>query len=320
MKKGFLKLGVLVAVFLVVGLAGSCYAKDFPTKPITVICNYGAGGGTDLATRALCNAAEKMLGVPINVVNKAGGSGSIGIIETKNSKNDGYTVGLLTFAPMAIVPHQIKVPYVPADFDYICTFGQYGYGICVNSESNYKSIGDLVELARNTPGGLGYSASGYPQPFAMQAVGEKEGVKFNYIPYASAAEVLTAVLGGHVQFAVGGQAEITQYMKADQLRLLASATNMRWDTAPEIPTLQELGYDAALISFMGLGTPKGVPADRLELLRDTFKKAYEDEQFQTVMRNMNFAVSFTDGPAYEEFVHKGYKEYEKKMKEAVVVK
>ncbi|MDP3387776.1 MAG: tripartite tricarboxylate transporter substrate binding protein [Eubacteriales bacterium] len=288
---------------------------DYPTKAITIICNYGAGGGTDLATRALAQAMERILGQPITVENKAGGSGTLGIIETMNRANDGYTIGVLTAAPLTIVPHQMEVPFTPEDFDYIGTFGQYGYGIAVKADSPYQSIADIVALAKASSGPLAYSASGYPQPFAMNAIGEKEGIEFTYAPYASASEVLTAVLGGHIQVAVGGQAEITQFMKSGELRLLAAAGESRWETAPEVPTLLELGYDVALRSYMGLGLPSGVDPQIAAILQDAFSKAVEDEQFLQVMRNMNFMISYTTGEEYKEFLARTYVENKELMAE-----
>ncbi len=294
----------------------TCAFAAFPDKPITVICNYGAGGGTDLITRSLAAKVEKILGVPVNVINKVGGSGTLGIIETKKQKNDGYTIGVLTLAPLAIVPHQIKVPYVPEDFDYICAFGQYGYGLIVKADSPYMTTKDLVEEARKTPGGLGFSASGYPQPFAMADIAEKEGVRFNYIPVQSGAEAATAVIGGHVKCSLITQSDAIPYVKSGQVRLLASASNMRWADAPDVSTLQEQGYDTALVSYLGLGVPKGVPADRLAILIEAFKKALDDEEITVVMKRLNIPKTYAPGEVFAKTASEKYIEYGEKLKDA----
>lgn len=293
---------------LMTGCVGKEKAEKFPDKPISLIVNFGSGGPTDLSARALAKAIEEDLGVPVTVINKPGGSGSTGVIELKNSKNDGYTIGLLTYAPMVIIPHQTKVPYTPDDFEYILAYGEYRYGIVVKKDSPYKSIEDLIKAAKARKDGLSYSATGYPQPLVMNKLGDKGNCVFRYVPYKSGAEAMTAVLGGHVDSSIAIVSDFIPFLKTGELRLLASASSNRIDQAADVPTLKELGYDAEIKSLMGIGVPAGVPKERLEILRKAFKKAVENPKYLETMKNLSLPNIYISGDEYHKLVVDGYKE------------
>lgn len=314
---------VVLVMFVAILFSAGCSAKKeakFPDGPLTLVVNYGGGGSTDLSARALAKAAEKHLGVPVTVVNKSGGSGTTGIVEVFNSKPDGYTIGILTYAPLAIVPHQMEVPYKPGDFKYIMGFGEYRYGIAVKSDSKYKNIEDLAKAAKAKEGGLAYSASGFPQPLAMNAIGKKHDAKFNYVPFKSGSEAITAVLGGHVEVTSVIMADLLPFLKSGEMRLLASSSADRWEQVPDVPTLKELGYDVAIASYMGMGAPKNIPDDRLQIISEAFKQAFNDPAFQDVMKKINTPSVYKTGQEYEQLVVNGYDEMKKVMAEMGITK
>jgi tripartite-type tricarboxylate transporter receptor subunit TctC len=281
---------------------------DYPTGPITLIVNYSAGGGTDLMARALAEAASNILGQPITVENKTGGTGTVGIAELQNSKNDGYTIGVATLAPLAMVPWQMEVPYTPDDFEYICAFGQYGYGIVVAADSPYQTLADLVAAAKTDK--VNFGGTGYPQPLAMEAINKAEGTNFTFVSYPKTADLITDVLGGFIPFAVADQASFTAYVKDGSMRLLASATDIHWPAAPDVKTLQENGYDVALLSYMGLCAPKGIDPAQLQILQDAFKQAFNDATFQDIAAKSNLVPVYMSGDDYSTMVHEKYTEYQ----------
>lgn len=307
---------VLVLCVCLLAVAGCSEKKQakFPSEPITMIVNYGGGGGTDISARALAKAAEKHLGVPVTVINKAGGVGTTGIVELKNRKADGYTIGVVTYAPLAIVPHQMKVPYTPEDFNYIMGYGIYRYGLAVKASSPIKSVDDLIKAAAAKPGGMPYAASGYPQPFAYQKLSEMKKVKFVHVPTKSGSETNTAVLGGHVESTVAIMSDLMPFVKTNEMRILASVSSDRLEIAPNVPTLKELGYDIAINSYMGIGAPKGIPADRLKILREGFAKAFADPTFQDVMKKINIPAKNIPGDEFGKLCIEGYKDSEKNLK------
>ncbi len=313
-KKSWMLVAVCLCLIMVVSGCSQKKAEKFPSEPITLIVNYGGGGGTDITARALAKAVEPFLGVPVTVVNKAGGAGTAGIIEMKSKKPDGYSVGVVTYAPLAIVPHQMKVPYTPEDFKYIMGYGIYRYGLAVKKDSPYKTVDDLVKAAAAKPDGMAFSASGYPQPFVMQKIGALKNVKFNYVPTKSGSEAATAVLGGHVEVTIAVMADLMQFVKTGELRLLASVSSDRLDISPNTPTLKELGYDIAINSYMGIGVSKNVPDDRLKILREAFAKAFKDQAFQDIMKKTSVPAKYIDGEEFGKLCSDGYKESEQNLK------
>lgn len=319
MKKTRKQLLAFLSIILVVCMVSACGSSTtpekstvkYPTENIVLICNYGAGGNSDLACRALAEELGKILGVAVTVENKAGGMGTIGIIETQNSKNDGYTIGLLTFSPMAIVPNQTDVPYTPEDFEYICAFGQYDYGVTVSADSGITSIEQLVDLAKKKGGSLSYATTTFPNQFVAEAIAKKEGLKFTDISYTSTPEAIAAVLGGHLPFACTTGGECVDYIEAGQLVLLASAMKDRWVTQPEVPTLLELGYDCDVRSYLGLGVPAGVDPQILTILEDAIAKAVKSEKFMQIMKKTHQTTTWMSGTEFGDFVKKGYAEYAK---------
>lgn len=313
----------LLCLCLLTSLTTGCSSggekAKYPEGPITLIVNYGGGGGTDITARALAKAAEKHLGVPITVVNKTGGVGTTGIVEMLNKKADGYTIGVVTYSPVAIVPHQMTVPYTPEDFDYICAYGQYKYGLVVKSDSPYQTVEDLIEAARKSENGLSYAASGYPQPFIYEKLSKLEGVKFVHVPTTSGTETNTMLLGGHVESAVAVMSDIKPFIESGEMRLLASVSADRLDIAPDVPTLKEMGYGIEINSYMGLAAHKDVPDDRIEILRNAFAKAFEDEEFQDVMKRTQIPAKYFSGEEYREICIKGYQEARENLKEMGII-
>ncbi|SDI37509.1 tripartite tricarboxylate transporter substrate binding protein [Propionivibrio dicarboxylicus] len=304
--------GMAVGLVVAASLLSAC-SKDgadakYPTKPISMIINFGSGGPTDLSARALAKAAEKHLGVPVVVVNKPGGNGVTGVSELKNAPKDGQTIGILSFASVAIIPNQIKAPYTPDDFEGIIAYGEYQYCIAVKGDSPYRTVADLSAAAKKKDGGFSFSASGYPQPFAMVKVGEKDGSKFRYVNFKSGMEAVMAVVGGHVDASVAIVSDVLPFLKSGEVRILASAGNSRMPQAPEVPTLKEQGYDVALVSWFGVGAPKGVAANQLEVLRSAFLKATDDPEYQNTMKTLSLPSMKTSGPEFMKTLTDGYKE------------
>lgn len=276
--------------------------------PITMIVNYSAGGGTDLAARALADAASEILGTPITVSNITGGSGTVGVTELANSKNDGYTIGVATLSPLAIMPWKLEVTYTPDDFDYICVYGQYGYGIVVPANSKYNTLDDLIADAQ--AGTVNFGATGYPQPLIMADLGAATNANFNFVSYSSTSDLVTDVLGGFIPCAMADYASFAAYVKSGDMKLLASAIETRWDCEPDVPTLVEMGYDLICGSYMGICAPVGIPAEALAVLQDAFAQASEDETYKQILKDCNLTWNYMTGDEYNTLVHEKYAEYQ----------
>jgi tripartite-type tricarboxylate transporter receptor subunit TctC len=307
-----------LSIFLVIALAGYVSAA-FPDRPLTLIVNYSAGGTADLSARALAKSAEKFLGQPIAVVNKAGAAGTIGVGALAASRPDGYTIGVSTSGPMTMSPHITDLPYDPLkDIEFIMGFGRYMYGICVRSDSPFKTFKDLVEYAKANPGKIKYSTVGLATPnhFGMVMLAKLEGIKWDVVIFKNSPDTVTAVLGGHVDAVVMNPVDVVSYIEAGRLRLLASLDDTRWKWVPDVPTVRELGYNFAVTpSALGLAVPKGVPKPILDKLQDAFKKSVDDPSFLEIMNRVYLQPRYVPGEEFQKWIEESYKAYEGIIKE-----
>lgn len=305
---------LLLALMTVMSLAACSSAggaDKYPNQVITMIVNYSAGGGTDLAARAIADAAAKELSGNITYQNLTGGSGTVGVTSLAQAKNDGYTIGVATLSPLALVPYQLEVTYTPDDFEYICAFSQYGYGVVVSKDSPYQTLDDLLKAAKSET--VNFGATGYPQPFAMDDLGKAAGASFNYVNYASTTDLVTDILGGFLPCGMVDEASFAAYVESGDMRLLASATDHRWAKAPDVQTLTEMGYDVEILSYMGICVPKDTDEAIVTKLREAFKTASEDATYKEILTNCNLTWSYLSGEEYEQLVHDKYEEYGKLM-------
>ncbi len=313
MRIKFRIVGFLALCLLLIAPAAVFGAEKFPDKAINLSVNFGGGGGTDTSARILSKAAEKYLGVPVAISNKPGGLGTTGVIDLQGKRPDGYNIGVATYAPLAIIPHQMKVPYTPADFDYILAYAQYQYGIFVGNASPIKTLDDLVAAGKKK-GSLSYAASGYPQPFAMQRISEMKGIKFDHMPVKSGSDLNVQLLGGHVDVACAIIGDVLPLYKSGEIRILGTLTDKRLESTPDVPTCKEQGYDVTLYSYMAIAAPKGVPADRLEILRKAYAEAHKTPEFQDVMQKLGIPAVYMSGPEFQKRVEAGYADAKRDLK------
>jgi len=305
----FLWLALIIFILTFIALASPTSWADYPNKPITMICPY-AGGTADASLRALCSYAEKILGQPIVVINKPGASASLAAGLIASAKPDGYTIGMITFGPLTMAPHMWDVAYDPFNsFEFLFAFGKYMYGPCVRTDSPFKTLKDLIQYAKANPGKLKYSTVGLATPthFGMQLLAKAEGIKWDVIVFKEVQAAVSACLGGHLEIVSQTPAAVVPHIKSGELRLLASMSDTRWKWVPEVPTVRELGYDFDVVSWLALGTPKGVPKNILEKLRISFKKALDDPEFLKLMDRIYVPVVYRSAEEFKKLVERDYK-------------
>ncbi|MEW7009094.1 Bug family tripartite tricarboxylate transporter substrate binding protein [Lentilitoribacter sp. EG35] len=282
-------------------------SDTFPEKEITVIVNYGAGGGTDLSTRALAAAMEESLGQSTKVVNRSGGSGTVGPTFVAFTEPDGYTIGVTSFSPLAVTPHMRDVPYNVDSFRYLGGYVRYTYGIAVSADSPYQSIQDIVDAGKNGVE-IKYAGASSIGAVAMSRLGDVAGIKFKLIRYKSGKETTTAVLSDQVDIMIGNVSDIVPFVEAGQLRALASASNVRLPGLPDISTLKELGFDTATESYAGLGVPAKTGDSEVAALEAAMKAAFDDAEFQATLEKIGLEPAYFSGADYQKLVHEGYSE------------
>ena len=274
-------------------------AQEFPTKPITLIVPFPAGGPTDLALRALGEAAAKHLGQPVIVENKSGGAGTVGpATMAATAKPDGYTIAQMPITVYRL-PLMQKTTWSVDDFSYIIHLTGYVFAHIAAADTPFKTWKDVVEYAKKNPGKVTYGSSGTggSPHLGTEQVAEKDGIKLTHVPFKGAAELHAAVAGGHVMLGAGG-ASSKQIVDAGKARFLNVWTAKRQKSFPDVPTLTELGYPFVIDSPFGIAGPKGMDPKIVAKLHDAFKKAIEDPEVLKVLERFEMTPNYKNPADY----------------------
>ena len=198
--------------------------QTWPDKPITIYCGYAAGASTDVSARSIASGMEKLLGVPVVVENKPGGSTTVAAGLVASKKPDGYSLGSISEGALTVNPHLQKLAYDPlTDFTYLSYYAHYLGVVVVHKDSPIKSMEELIARAKANPG-LSYSSTGMytRQHLALERFIECKGLSFRHIPTKGASEASNILLGKHCDFSIGSSQII--YVKQGMFRLLMLVT------------------------------------------------------------------------------------------------
>ena len=289
-------IGITLLIFFIVSLflPVTGQASDFPNKPITLIVPYPAGGATDVVIRPFAEAAKKHLGQPVIVENRGGGGGAVGVGSIVGKKPDGYLLSVVVTS-LHRNSYINKLPFdTVKDVTPIIRLAGYLYGILVRSDSQFKTLKELVEYARANPGKISYMASGVGTGghIAMEELGYNAGgIKFNHIPSKGDQESTANLLGGHID-AISTTSGWIPQVDAGNLRLLATYGEKRTKKFQNVPTVIELRYKVIHNSPIGVVGPKDMPKDFLKILHDAFKKSLDDPIFLSVMDKYEMPVMY----------------------------
>jgi len=287
---------------------GSTFAQAFPSKPITLIVPWPAGGSTDRHHRVLAEIASKYLGQNIIVENKPGGGGTIGPgAMALTAKPDGYTISQYPMG-MLRVPHMQKVQWNPlTDFTFIIGISGYTFGFTVREDSPFKTFNDYIEAARKAPGKIDYGSTGIGTSphLLMEELSANAKVQLNHIPFKGNADLMQALMGGHVM-AQSDASGWDKFVDDGKMRLLLTFGEKRTKRWPQVPTAKDLGYGVVSTSPYGLVGPKGMDPAVVKALHDAFKKALDDPKHAEVMAQLNQEVWYRSGDDYARWARETY--------------
>ena len=259
-------------------------AQDkYPSKPITWICPYAAGGNADSRSRQVAKAMSAILGQPIIIENKAGAGGNIGTEAIARGKPDGYTIGMGNFAPLAVNHALFKKLNFDAAND-IVPIGLIEKGpliLMVRNDSPYKSIKDIVAAAKANPGKLSYASGGIGGSHHLSGALLENAADIDLIhaPYKSGAAGATDLMGGQVQMMFEQMYSAMPAIKGGRLRALAITSKTRSPLLPDLPTMAEQGFPSVEVqNWQGLVAPKGIPADLVKQLNAALNRALQDPE------------------------------------------
>ncbi|WP_108261085.1 tripartite tricarboxylate transporter substrate binding protein [Mangrovicoccus ximenensis] len=283
-------------------------AQDYPERPIQMIVPWGAGGGTDAVARIMASVMQEDLGVPINVVNRTGGSGVVGHSAIATAAPDGYTLGLAT-VEIAMLHWQGLTELTYEDYDVLALVNEDPAGLMVSSDSPFESVDALLEAVRSEPAGT-YKASGTAQGgiwhIALAGWLLDEGIdpgQITWVPSQGSAAAITDMVAGGVDLVSSSLAEGTAMIDAGRLRALATMSPERQDAMPDVPTLAETVESSWTASaWRGIFAPKGLPEDVKARLTEAVKAAYDSSEYQDFMAGRGLGTIWVPGDEADAFI------------------
>lgn len=302
--KNILRATMGSALMVMVVLCGTVFADNFPSKPITIVVPYSAGGGTDLQARTMTSVAKQYLGQPVVVANKSGGGGAVGTAFVAKSRPDGYTLLFAVPAVIVIKPYMTKTPYTFTDMEPLLRVSDSPRILVVGSQQSWNTLDEFVAYAKKNPGGIKYGSSGpgTSTHISMEGFAMKAGIELTHIPFKGCAKATAAILGGHAACFGAIPSECLSYIESGKMRALAVFSEKRLPELPDVPTLKEKGIDFSDSSTRALFVPKGVQPEIKEALNNGFKKIMADASFKDLFSKLGEKPAYLDGESLKKIL------------------
>ncbi len=322
------KIAAIIAVVLLLAVsaafAGGTGENDgksvkFPSRPLEFVACYGPGGGHDTMLRTMQKilTEEGIITESINVINKPGGSGTIGMAYVSGHEGDGHYLMSATSSFLA-TPLNTNVSVNYKDFTPIARLGVDPNIIVVNSQSKYMTLSDAVNSGEiiNIGGNLG----SIDHILAMK-LQKMTSIKFNFIPFQGDGELVSALLGGQIDMIATNPNTALDYLRAGKFRALGISIDERLPALPDVPTLKELGYDISLSVFRGIVAPKNISEEARKYYSDMAKKLSESERWNKEYLERNtIAAGYLDSDDFAKYLDELNGEYETILKELKIIK
>lgn len=280
---------------VVAGCGGS--SSGYPSKSISLIVPFAAGGPSDLAARFVGDRLGKELGQSVVVVNRPGAGSAAGLQELAAAKADGHTIGLAT---SSLISNK-HIGAAPVDYSKLAPITlmlNTPGAVAVKAEAPWKTLKEFLDNARSKGNAVRVGNTGTGATWHLMSVILKEHseVTFTDVPYDGGAPLVAAILGGHIE---GGAQSVSGWMpnvKAGKLRVLGVASEKRDPGLPDVPTFKEQGLDVVYGLWTGFLAPKGTPDAIVDRLNDVLTKISKDPQFLDFVQKNGFNVE-VKGPA-----------------------
>lgn len=315
--------GCLFTSALVLSL--NVIAADFPTRPITLIVPYGAGGGTDAVARILASQMEKVLSQPVTVVNRTGGNGVVGLNAVATAAPDGYTIGLITVeSTMANGMGLTKI--LVSDLTPLALVNADPASVLVAADSPYKTLKDLLDASTKKDSklkGSGAAVGGiwHLGLAGMLKSGGYDPLSIGWIPSNGAAPALQDLVAGGVQVVIASLPEARPLIDAGKVRALALMADKRAALFPNVPTLMEAGKsDWEVNNWRGMVGPAGIDRQVKDRLYSAIKIAYDSKEYSDFLTKRGFGAAFADSNEFHKLILKSESEMAKISKSIGLIK
>ena len=295
--------GSRCAVLAVLALAvctATCGGNSaYPSRPVTMIVPWAAGGGTDAIARVIAGLMEKDLGMPVNVVNRTGGSGVVGHQAIASAPADGYTIGILT-SEIAMMHHQGLTTLTGDAFTPLALVNADAAAIQVRAEAPYNTLADLMAAIKANPGKLKASGTAQGGIWHVALAGlldeqQMPQTSIVWVPSTGNAAALLDLVAGGVDFVVGSHPEGRSLIDAGKVKSLAILDDEPSALYPKVPTAKDaIGTAWTLGTWRGIGAPKNLPPAVESRLRTAVKNACGSQDYVEFMKNRGFNGTCTE--------------------------
>ena len=307
---------VILFVSMLAGLTGHATAGEvaYPKRAIDVVVPISAGGFTDTLARTVTPYLSKKWGVPINVVNKPGGSGVIGTMAVLASAADGYTIVYDGHTIPAVTAVQANCPFKWDEPAPIAKMLSGPLAFAVPADSPWRTLKEALEDIRKDPESIKAGVGGVSMPavFALAKLFDSVGIDFkrvNRVIFDGSTPTMAALAGKHVMLTSQPLVDAIALLKAGKIRILAVSSSKRSPTLPDIPTGKELGYPAYdRQTYGGLAGPSNLPPAIARIWAEGLKEALEDRAIVEKLEAKETMVDFLGPDEYKKFLETQYKE------------
>lgn len=257
-------------------------AQSWPSRPITIVCGFAAGGTTDALSRLVAASLSNRLGQPVMVENRTGAAGAIGMTSVANAAPDGNTLLFSAVGQLTVVPHVSgSLTIDPRTvFEHISLLAEGDFVLNASAGSGFTTIEQLVEAAKANPNGLLYGTSGAGGNLHLfiEAVFSAAGIKLRGVHYSGGSTLMPDFLNNQVQVALNSYQIAAPYIEEGQLKPLLIVGRQRNENIPDVPTGQDVGYDILTncVDWFGLHAPAGTPREIVDELAAGVKDAAQE--------------------------------------------
>lgn len=298
------RLAILVLVLfpVVLGCRGS--NRSYPSKPVTIICPWSAGGGTDRLARFWAEALQRELGSSFNVTNKTGGAGGVGHRAGADAAPDGYTLTMITFE-LSTMHHMGIAEVTHEDFACVMQVNADPAAIVVRRDSPWQTLRALLDDVAKRPGEIKMSGTSRGGAWDLARAGlliaDGQPVdNLSWIPTQGAAPSIADLLAGKIEAVCCSVPEAASSL--DQLRVLAVMSDERLPEYPDIPTVHESGIEWSAAAWRGLAVPRQTPAKIQETLETACAKISKSPEYAQFMKDNGFSIAIRSSEQFVEFL------------------
>jgi tripartite-type tricarboxylate transporter receptor subunit TctC len=300
----------LLALSLGLTFGHAAVAQTYPSRPITMVVPWGAGGGTDATARIVAAMMEKEMGQPVNVVNRTGGNGVVGHSAIASAPADGYTLGMIT-VEISMMHWAGLTDLKPSNYTPLALMNIDPAAVTVRADSPYKTVNDLLAAIKANPGKFKASGTGQGGIWHLALAGMLKDQKMEtsaapWVPSNGAAPAMNDLAAGGIEFVTCSLPESRALIDAGKARPLTIMANQPSGLYPNVPTLKTAtGSNWAIGAWRGIAGPKGLPADVQAKIGAVLKKIYDSPDYQGFMQQRGFGVVYADAKGFEQFMAKG---------------